>query len=207
MTLELTASAVLFDMDGTLVDSTAVVEQIWSEFAGENDVDLPDLLAWMHGRPMMDTIRCFLPTASESERIALAQDLKRRELMRLTGIVEIAGARQLLSTLAVPWAVVTSAPRELARRRLEGAGLALPAVLIGEEDVEEGKPSPEGYLLAARLLDVPIHECLVLEDAPAGIAAGVASGAGTVVVGAEHETLLWVTDLSGLRVTAARSHD
>ena len=152
--LEITAAAALFDMDGTLVDSTAVVETIWRDFCREHGVDERVLVPWSHGRRTPDTVRHFLPDAPEVEVAAIVADLESRERETMAGIVEIPGARDLLASIAIPWAVVTSAPRELAVRRMVAAGLPLPEVLVPADEIENGKPHPDGYLRAADLLGV-----------------------------------------------------
>ena len=185
---ELACAAVLFDMDGTLVDSTAVVEAVWAEFADRFDVDLVELLAHAHGRLTIDTVSTFCPPGSDP--VALSAELTDQELTQLDGIVEIPGAARLVADLeraGCPVAVVTSAPRELAIRRMDAAGVAQPDVLVSAEDVTEGKPSPQGYLLAAAQLGVPAADCVVFEDAEAGLRAAVASGGQVVVVGS-HES-------------------
>jgi sugar-phosphatase len=184
--VDISASGFLFDMDGTLVDSTPVVEAVWTEFGERHGVDPADILAYSHGRQAMDTIVRFLPDASDDERLAIAQGLVAEELTRTDGIVGIGGAVALLEQLeelGAPVAVVTSAPRELAVARLSAAGLRVPEVLVAAEDVERGKPDPQGYLLAAERLGVLIADCVVFEDAEAGVAAAVASGARVMVVG------------------------
>jgi len=191
--------ALLFDMDGTLIDSTAVVELLWGRFCDEHDVPVGDLLAFAHGRPTRQTLAAFLPTSSDQEREAIALELDQRELDTLDGIVEIPGARTLLGSLAVPWAVVTSAPRELAVRRMGAAGLPLPEVLVPADEIEHGKPDPSGYLRAAARLGVDIADCVVLEDAEPGVRAGLAAGARVVVVGTlDRPGLDRVTDLTSL---------
>jgi mannitol-1-/sugar-/sorbitol-6-phosphatase len=182
--LHVTAAGVLFDMDGTLVDSTAVVETVWAEFAAQYDVDLAELLQYSHGRQTLASVRRFLPNGHDP--LTVTKALEAKELARLDGVVEIAGATQLLATLRDELvAMVTSAPRALAEARMRAAGLALPRVIIAAEDVTTGKPSPEGYLTAAHLLGLRAQDCVVFEDAEAGLRAGVASGACTVVVGAD----------------------
>lgn len=184
--LYVTAAGVLFDMDGTLVDSTAVVETVWAEFAAEYDVDLAELLRYSHGRQTLASVRRFLPDGHDP--LTVTKALEARELARLDGVVEIAGATQLLEALRDALvAVVTSAPRALAEARMRAAGIPLPRVIIAAEDVRIGKPSPEGYFTAAHLLGVRAQDCVVFEDAEAGLRAGVASGACTVVVGG-HES-------------------
>jgi mannitol-1-/sugar-/sorbitol-6-phosphatase len=177
------AAAALFDMDGTLVDSTSVVEGVWAEFAQQHHLDLSELLDYAHGRRTMETVERFLP---EGQNVELATSvLDEKQLTRVDGIVEIPGASRLLRQLAgTPMAIVTSAPRQLALNRLRAAGLHAPEVLVAAEDVRTGKPSPEGYLEAARRLGVLPNECIVFEDAEAGLLAANRSGVQrTVVVG------------------------
>lgn len=185
----LRASAVLFDMDGTLVDSTAAVESLWADFAVEYSLDIAELLDFSHGRQTLDTLRRFLPHGPK-ELAALAAGLEAQEVANTEGIVEVPGAATFLESLGqTPYAVVTSAGRALAVSRLRAAGLPVPEVLIAAEDVLAGKPSPEGYLLAASALGVDISDCIVFEDAPAGLQAAVNSGAQTIVVGSYESTL------------------
>jgi sugar-phosphatase len=181
--LELKAAAALFDMDGTLVDSTSVVEAIWRDFARDHGVDPDVLVPWSHGRRTPDTVRRFLPDASDRERDAITADLESREAGTMTGIVEIPGARDLLASLELPWAVVTSAPRELAVRRMVAAGLPVPEVLVPADEIEHGKPHPEGYLRAAALLGVKAEDCVAFEDAEPGLRSALDSGARVIVVG------------------------
>jgi sugar-phosphatase len=202
--LDLACAAVVCDMDGTLVDSTAVVEQVWAEFAARFGADLDEVLAYSHGRLTSDSVRHFLPPGHDP--VAVTAQLDAEELVRVEGIVEVPGAGAFLRGLAgAPVAVVTSASRELARRRMRAAGVPVPEVLVAAEDVEVGKPSPEGYLRAAALLGVDPGQCVVFEDAEAGLRAAVASGARVVVVG-EHESattedLPRIPDLTGLTVS------
>jgi sugar-phosphatase len=181
--LDLTAAAALFDMDGTLVDSTAVVEAIWRDFCREHGVDEAVLVPWSHGRRTPDTVRRFLPDAPDDELAAIVADLESREAGTMSGIVEIPGARALLESLDLPWAVVTSAPRDLAVRRMVAAGLPPAPVLVPADEVEHGKPHPDGYLRAAELLGVEPPDCLVFEDAEPGVRSALGSGARVVVVG------------------------
>ncbi|MFE4949720.1 HAD-IA family hydrolase [Leifsonia sp. NPDC056665] len=184
--MEISASGFLFDMDGTLVDSHAVVEAVWSEFGRRQGLDPAEILAFAHGRQAVDTVAHFLPELSAEQRTELVAGLVAEELARTDGIVEVPGAAALLAALAeagVPVAIVTSAPRELAVVRLEAAGVPIPAVLVAAEDVSRCKPDPQGFLLAAERLGVPIGRCVAFEDAEAGLVAAVASGGRVVVVG------------------------
>jgi sugar-phosphatase len=203
-TLELTAAAALFDMDGTLVDSTPVVEALWKRFCREHGVDVDALLGYSHGRRTPDIVARFLPAASPGERDEIVTELQARELDVTDGIVEVAGAAALLTTLPVPWAVVTSAPRDLAVRRMAAAGLPLPAVLVPADAIEHGKPHPDGYLRAARLLGVAPQDCVAFEDAEPGVRSALDSGARVVVVGGLDcdltQRLERVPDLTGLRI-------
>ncbi|MGC4109293.1 MAG: HAD-IA family hydrolase [Nocardioides sp.] len=203
--LELTAAAALFDMDGTLVDSTAVVEAIWRDFCDEQGIDESVLVPWSHGRRTPDTVRHFLPGASGDEVRRIVDDLESREQTTMTGIVEIAGARALLESLEIRWAVVTSAPRRLAERRMAEAGLPLPEVLVPADEVERGKPHPDSYLRAAELLGVRASDCVAFEDAEPGLRSALDSGARVTVVGDLEspfaEGLARVPDLTGVRVS------
>lgn len=203
--LRLPVAAVLFDMDGTLVDSTAVVEAAWGSFAAEHGIDHGELLAFSHGRQALETVRRFAPGHPDPEGVV--RELQAGELELADATEPIGGARELIDALAVasvPTALVTSAPRALAEARMRGAGLPLPPVVLPSEDVERSKPDPEGYLTAARLLGVSADACVVFEDAGAGLAAARATGATPIVVGgfagSEADGLARVPDLAGIHV-------
>ncbi|MBK4346031.1 HAD-IA family hydrolase [Lacisediminihabitans sp. G11-30] len=190
-------------MDGTLVDSTGVVEQVWGEFAARYGVDVEQLFAFSHGRQAIDTVRRFLPDLDDSAHWGISDGLQADELLRLDGIVEIGGAEVFFRGIpASRVALVTSAPRELASRRMAAAGMEFPRVTITSEDVALGKPHPEGYLSAASRLGVDPSDVVVFEDAPAGIAAARASGATVVVVGPGTGGDFRVDDYRALTVTA-----
>jgi mannitol-1-/sugar-/sorbitol-6-phosphatase len=168
-------AAVLFDMDGTLVDSSSCVESTWRIWAGKHGVDIDALLRISHGRQNRDTIRLIAPHLDTPEEIAF---LVQTEEDCHQGIVEVRGARALLDSMGstAPWAVVTSAWRTLGEKRLRLAGLPIPGVFITSDDITHSKPHPEGYLLAAKRLGVAPADCLVIEDAHAGIEAARAAG-------------------------------
>jgi sugar-phosphatase len=180
-----TFDAVLFDMDGTLVDSIAAANHVWTEWATRHGVDPDEVLRSMHGVRAIDTVRRFAPVAIDAA--AEAALITEAEIDAIEGVVAISGAAALLDALPPGrWAIVTSAPRPLASARIAAAGLPLPSVLISAEDVDHGKPAPDCYLAAAAALGFDIERCLVFEDAPAGIAAAETAGAAVVVVTATH---------------------
>jgi sugar-phosphatase len=173
--------AVLFDMDGTLVDSTQVVELAWGGWAVRHNIPLEDVLSFSHGRPTIATLEHFLPGRDHSEEL---EELSHFEETQTEGILSVPGAAEVLHTLRKqnqPWAIVTSARRKLAETRVIAAGLPLPKVIIPVDEIRNGKPDPEGFLLAAEQLGVAPEECIVFEDTRPGIDAGL--GAGMQVVG------------------------
>lgn len=181
---EFTVSAILFDIDGTLVDSTPAVERAWRRWAVDHGIDAEAVLAVCHGRRSADTIADFLPADQVAEEAA---DLERREAGDVDGVVALPGAAELLAALPDhAWAAVTSGSQALMRARLTAAGLPVPRILVAADDVTEGKPDPEGYLSAAAKLGVEPQDCLVVEDAPAGLAAGHAAGARVAAVATSH---------------------
>jgi sugar-phosphatase len=172
--------AILFDLDGVLVDSTACVERHWRMWAKHHGLDAEYILADSHGRRTIDTMRAVAPElATEAE----AARLEQTEALDTVGIVAVPGAAELLATLqSVPWAVVTSGSRLMATTRLRFTELPIPPVLITADDVVQGKPAPEGYLKAANLLGINPQDCIVIEDAPPGIEAGRAAQATVIGV-------------------------
>ncbi|OZM82504.1 HAD-IA family hydrolase [Pseudonocardia sp. MH-G8] len=176
--------AVLFDIDGTLVDSTGAVVRSWTAWAGRYGLDPEEILRVCHGRRSEDTIARFLPVEEQAAGVAALAEL---ELADLDEVIALPATRTLLRDLpADRWAAVTSGSRVLMQARLAAAGLPVPEVLVSAGDVSAGKPDPEGYLKAAAALGYDITRCLVVEDAPAGIGAGRAAGAHTVAVATSH---------------------
>jgi sugar-phosphatase len=177
-------AAFLFDMDGTLINSLAATERVWSTWAERNGVDAAELFKTMHGRRAEDTVRVTRP---DLDAVAEGAAITRGEVEDTDGVTAIDGAVALLASLPRErWAIVTSAPLALAERRLAAAGIPLPAVLITAEDVTRGKPNPDGYLLAAQRLGFAAKDCLVFEDAEAGIGAGENAEAEVLVISATH---------------------
>ena len=162
-------------MDGVLVDSTHAVARVWHKWAVERGFDPEKVVRAAHGRPSVMTVREFLPDAD-----AHAEDLEveRREIEDLDGVVAMPGAVELVKSLPPKrWTVVTSATRPLAEVRLRAAGIPILNGLVTANDIQHGKPNPEPYLKAAQRLGFAGSECVVVEDAPAGIQAGKAAGA------------------------------
>ncbi|WIA99987.1 MULTISPECIES: HAD-IA family hydrolase [unclassified Curtobacterium] len=206
--IDVVVSGVLFDMDGTLVDSTTVVEAAWTRFGERHGLDPVEILGFSHGRQTIDTVQRFLPDLPPAQQRAIVDTMIAAEIDYTEGIVEVPGAAgfvQRLLDAGVPVALVTSAPRELAVKRMVAAGVPVPEALVPSEDAERSKPHPEGYLRGAALLGVSAEQCLAFEDAPAGVEAALASGATTVVVGTltapVTEGLPRITGYDGLTVT------
>jgi HAD superfamily hydrolase (TIGR01509 family) len=176
--------AVLLDMDGTLVDSADVSEEVWREWAAGAGVDPAPILAVHHGRRPEETLRLTYPEHATAEAASWVQAAGES---RTGGLRPVTGAAALLDALdGRPWAVVTSASRRLAEARLRAVGLWRGALLVAAEDVAEGKPSPEGFLAAAGRLGVRPAECVVMEDAPAGVEAARRAGMAVVAVTTTH---------------------
>jgi mannitol-1-/sugar-/sorbitol-6-phosphatase len=177
-------SAVLFDLDGVLVESREATERVWLDWAVRNGVDADELRAAMHGVRSVEVVRAVRP---ELDVVAEAEALERRQAEDLDGLRAIPGAARALAALKDDRvAVVTSATRALAEARLAAVGIEPPAVVVYAGDVARGKPDPEGYRTAAERLGVDPSEALVVEDSPPGIAAGRAAGAATLGVTSTH---------------------
>lgn len=178
--------AFLFDMDGTVLNSIAAAERIWSAWAVRHGVDVETFLPTIHGARAIDTItRLNLPGLDAEQQAAF---ITAAEINDVEGIVEIPAAAAFLNALPKNrWAMVTSAPRDLALRRMAAAGIPEPAVMITAEDVKAGKPDPAGYLLAANKLGVEPADCLIFEDATVGIRAAEAAGAALMIITTTHQ--------------------
>jgi mannitol-1-/sugar-/sorbitol-6-phosphatase len=190
------AAAFLFDMDGTLIDSSRAMQRVWSRWAQRHGLDAAAFLPTVHGVRALDTMRRLaLPGL---DPFAEARVIEREEVEDVDGVVSIAGAREFLAALPPErWTVVTSAPRSLARARLSAAQLPVPDTLVSGEDVVDGKPAPNCWLLGAKRLGFDVVDCIVFEDSSAGIRSALAAGAGLVVIASAqaHSSL---PSLSGL---------
>ncbi|MGE5324571.1 MAG: HAD family hydrolase [Actinomycetota bacterium] len=170
----LTCQAVLFDLDGVLVDSTPAVARVWAKWALAHGLSPETAIAHAHGRRSIETIRALAPEMNAEEENLRVEQM---EIVDREGVIALPGAARLLNSLPPDrFAIVTSATTALARARISYAGLPLPRNLISANDVDQGKPSPEPYLKGAELLGCRAQDCLVFEDAPAGISSARAAG-------------------------------
>jgi sugar-phosphatase len=177
-------SAILFDLDGVLVDSAAWIELQWQRWAERRGLDPAPFLRVCHGRRAVETIRLAAPGLDAEAEVARFDPADEAVAAPLRAV---AGAERVLAALpAGSWAVATSGPRTTAVGRLRRAGLPVPDVLITAEDVRRGKPDPDVYLRAAEGLAVAPARCLVVEDAPAGLEAGRAAGMTTIALTTTH---------------------
>jgi len=170
----------LLDLDGVLADSTPAVARVWTIFANKHGFDPEETVRRAHGRPSIATIRELLPNANHIAEDAV---LERMETEDIEDVVALPGAAELLHALpSDKWTVVTSCTRALALVRLRAARLPIPAQIVTSNDIVNGKPSPEPYLKGAELLGLAADDCLVVEDAPAGIRSGKAAGARVIAL-------------------------
>jgi sugar-phosphatase len=173
--VKISCQAILFDMDGVLIDSTPAVARVWWKWALERDLDPETVVHMAHGRPSRTTIGELLPN---SDIDAEDREVERREMEDIEGLVLLPGAQALLNSLPLErWTIATSCTRPLAEVRLRAVGLPIPSNLITSNDVKKGKPHPEPYQKAAAILGFSASDCIVIEDAPAGVRAGKAAGA------------------------------
>ncbi len=193
-----TFAAVLFDNDGTLIDSTQAVRRSWVAWAIEHDVD-PFGLQGFHGLPAAAIVATILPDGDQTAALARIVEIEESDT---EGVVALPGAADALEALGGRGAIATSATRNLAVARLEAAGVGIPDVLVTADDVTRGKPDPEPYVLAAQRVGADPAQCLVVEDAPSGLTAGRAAGCATLGVVSTHQA----HDLDADLVVADLSH-
>ena len=171
----ISCAGLLFDMDGVLVDSTPAVARVWTRWAARHGFDAAEVVHRAHGRPSITTVREYLPN---SDPLAENQEIERDEVTDLDGVVPLPGALELLTALPRGrWTIVTSCSRRLAEVRLKTSGLPRPEVFVTSSDITHGKPAPDAYLKGAEVLGFAAQECVVVEDAPAGVRSGKAAGA------------------------------
>ncbi|MFB9378662.1 HAD-IA family hydrolase [Kineococcus gynurae] len=199
--MKLPHRAILFDSDGVLVDSDASVHSAWSRWAIFYGLDPDEVADMVHGRRSADTVALLVPAEQQQEALSTVDRYEVEDALQVTAMP---GSRELVTGLpAGSWAVVTSAVTALALARLRAAGLPRPEVLVTADDVTAGKPSPEGYRAAAARLGVDPADCIVCEDSPAGIRAGLDAGATVVGIGERargNGAAVVVQDLRGLRL-------
>ena len=173
--IRVACSAMLFDLDGVLIDSTPAVERVWRQWAIERGFEPEEAVRRAHGRPSLTTVREYLPDADHHAENRIVEQ---REIEDLEGVVPLTGSAELLAALPPDrWAIVTSCTRPLAEVRLRATGLPRPLHFITSTDVKNGKPAPEPYLKGAQMLGFAPEDCVVVEDAPAGIQSGKSAGA------------------------------
>lgn len=176
--IEIRCSALLFDMDGVLIDSTPAAARVWRNWAITHGLDPREVVARAHGRPSIMTIRDYLPYADHETENRIVERL---EIEDLEGVAPLPGARELLEELPPErWTISTSATRPLAEVRLRAAGLRVPKTIVTATDITRGKPHPEPYLKAAAALGFAPWACVAVEDAVAGVQAGTAAGASVI---------------------------
>jgi len=165
---------ILFDMDGVLISSIGSVVRCWRQWAEHYDVPNAEIYEVPHGMRAIEIVKQLRPDIDPQEGLRVIEDL---EMEDVAGLTVLPGVRTLLASLPLDrWAIVTSATHRLLIRRLEVAGLPIPQRIISADMVERGKPDPEPYRRGAELLGLPAAECLVIEDAPSGVGAGLAAG-------------------------------
>ncbi|WP_435930616.1 sugar phosphatase [Dryocola sp. BD613] len=181
----------LFDLDGTLVDSLPAVERAWINWAKRFDISPAEVLGFIHGKQAITSLRHFMAGASEEEIQQEFTRLEKIESEDTDGVTALPGAVELLAHLneaGIPWAIVTSGSVPVAAARRLAGGLPEPEVFVTAERVARGKPEPDAYLLGAQLLGLEPEECVVVEDAPAGVLSGLAAGCHVIAVNAPADT-------------------
>ena len=185
--VQIQCEALLFDMDGVLINSTPAVARVWRRWAIERGFNPDEVVSRAHGRPSLSTVKECLPNADHE---AENREVERREIEDLEGVIPLPGAVDLLSSLpADRWTIVTSCTRALAEVRIRAAGLPLPRKLVTANDITNGKPHPDPYLVGASKLGFSPSDCVVLEDVPAGVRSGKAAGAKVIAFTTTVESL------------------
>ena len=182
---KLECDAILFDLDGVLIDSTECVIRHWKEWADKHSLDVDIIMQDAFGRRTIETIRSVAPHLDAKKE---AKQYTAREVADTSGVFVIEGAVRILEALPEDsWAIVTSCSSELAKARLRQAELQVPKILVTSDDVTRGKPAPEPYLVGANRLGVEVGRCVVIEDAPAGIEAGKKAGMSVIGIKTTHK--------------------
>lgn len=203
----------MFDLDGVLADSTPAVTRVWTIWATKHGFDPEETVHRAHGRPSIATIRELLPKADHDAENSVVEAM---EIEDVEGVVPLPGAVELLKALPPErWTIVTSCTRRLALRRLRVAGIPIPAKFVSSNDISKGKPNPEPYLKGAEILGIAPADCVVLEDAPAGIRAGKSAGSRVIALQTtERDPLLlaagadWIVkDLGSIQVCESEGSD
>ncbi|MFD9166262.1 HAD-IA family hydrolase [Streptomyces sp. NPDC059558] len=201
----LTAKALLLDMDGTIVNSDAVVERCWRDWALSHGLDPQEAMKVVHGRQGYATMAVLLPERPMEVNHAENAVMLARETADTDGVIPVAGAPEFMAAIdGLPHALVTSADAALATARMTAAALPMPDVRVTAESVQASKPDPEGFLMGAAALGVDPADCIVFEDSAAGITAGRAAGMRVIGVGpraAAHAPTAHIQDLTSLQVT------
>lgn len=190
--------AVLFDLDGTLVRSTGGIDEILTDWAQANGLDAATVLDFSHGKRTQDIVKHFKPEDWQTHYASLTAAF----VAAAEHTIAMPAAQAFLQQLNaqhIPWAVVSSSERVLISARMRAAGLALPVHCVAAEDIQQGKPHPEGYLKAADILGVPIQHCIVFEDSDAGLSAGVDSGAQVIAI-QRHDWQPHIQDYAEIRL-------
>ena len=176
--------AILFDLDGVLLDSTNCIKRHWQEWAEKHELDLKTVLVNAHGVRTIETIQRVAPNLDAEKEAA---EFTAHEIIDTEGVDIIPGAKELLAELEIDkWAVVTSGGFDLVQARLKKAGLPMLKHIITSDDVTQGKPSPQPYLLGAKKLNLAVEQCVVIEDAPIGVRAGKAAGMRVIGIASTH---------------------
>jgi sugar-phosphatase len=184
--ISIDCGAILFDLDGVLLDSTRCIERHWQEWAEQHGLDLKMVLQNAHGVRTIETIRMVAPHVDAEKEAA---DFTAYEILDTEGVIPIPGAKELMTNFDVnKWAVVTSGGYDLVQARMKKAGLPMPKFIVTGDDVSQGKPSPIPYLTGADKLGVSFENCVVIEDAPIGIKAGKAAKMRVIGIASTHST-------------------